>query len=242
MPNLQTRKSTTIAQSDNKARVTVTRDGPYMVTGSIKLSEQIIVTDSDGGSEDWKQIDDLPPAETKYALCRCGHSKKMPFCDGTHAKIGFDGTEVASRKPYLDQAEVFDGSSLQLLDVPSLCASVRFCDPHGQVWNLVSRTDDPSVRQMFIRQVQNCPAGRLVVWDKDAGTALEPELPLSIGLIEDPAEACSGPLWLRGGITVVSADGEEYERRNRITLCRCGESKNKPFCDGTHAAIKFHAK
>jgi hypothetical protein len=82
----------------------------------------------------------------------------------------------------------------------------------------------------------------LVAWDKSRGAAIEPELAPSIGLVEDPAEGCSGPLWLRGGIAVVSADGEEYEVRNRMTLCRCGGSRNKPFCDGTHAAIKFQAK
>jgi CDGSH-type Zn-finger protein len=38
---------------------------------------------------------------------------------------------------------------------------------------------------------------------------------------------------------VIAADGFRYEIRNRVTLCRCGASKNKPFCDGTHAAIKF---
>jgi CDGSH-type Zn-finger protein len=230
-----------LRKSDSKVLVTVTQDGPYMVTGGVKLSEQIIATGSDGSSEDW--IDkDLPPAGPKFALCRCGHSNKKPFCDGSHARIGFDGTEVADRAPYREQAQVFDGPSLALLDVESLCAFARFCDPNGQVWSQVARTADPEVRATFIRQVQNCPSGRLVVWDKDVGAALEPVLAPSIGLIEDPAEACSGPIWLRGGIALIAADGEEYEVRDRMTLCRCGESKNKPFCDGTHAAIKFRAK
>jgi hypothetical protein len=94
---------------------------------------------------------------------------------------------------------------------------------------------------MFLRQVNNCPAGRLVAWDKATGPTVETELPVSIGFIEDPAEACSGPIWLRGEITLVSADGFAYEVRNRMTLCRCGASKNKPFCDGSHAEIKFRA-
>ena len=38
---------------------------------------------------------------------------------------------------------------------------------------------------------------------------------------------------------VVAKDGHRYEVRNRVTLCRCGASKNKPFCDGSHAAIEF---
>ena len=61
----------------------------------------------------------------------------------------------------------------------------------------------------------------------------------SIGLVEDPSVGVSGPLWVRGGIPVVSSDGVQYEPRNRTTLCRCGASRNKPFCDGTHAAIGF---
>jgi hypothetical protein len=81
-----------------------------------------------------------------------------------------------------------------------------------------------------------------VAWDKNARKPIEPELPVSIGLIEDPAQECSGPIWLRGGVHLVSEDGFDYEVRNRMTLCRCGESRNKPFCDGTHASMKFKAK
>jgi CDGSH-type Zn-finger protein len=46
-------------------------------------------------------------------------------------------------------------------------------------------------------------------------------------------------LWVRGGIRVESEDGTPYERRNRMTLCRCGKSANMPFCNGSHASIKF---
>jgi CDGSH-type Zn-finger protein len=220
------------------ARVVVSKDGPYMVWGHVPLAKQTIVPDAEGGSEAWSESAAIktPP---KYALCRCGQSESKPFCDGSHAKADFDGTETASREPYLEQAKIFDGPTLNLTDAEQLCAFGRFCDPNGQVWNQVGRTDDPNVRSAFIRQVGHCPAGRLVAWDKATKTPLEPELPISIGLIEDPVEKCSGPLWLRGGVTVVSADGFEYERRNRVTLCRCGQSANKPLCDGTHARIKF---
>lgn len=230
-----------MTKSNGSARVTVTRNGPYLVAGHVPLSEQTIGTDAKGQSERWVEHA-LPTAGAKFALCRCGHSHRKPFCDGSHAKIGFDGTEVADRTPYLDRAKEFDGPALALLDVEKLCAFARFCDPNGQVWNEAAGTADPEVRKDFIRQVQNCPSGRLVVWDKESGAALEPQLLPSIGFIEDPAEGCSGPIWVRGGIAVVSADGEEYEPRNRVTLCRCGGSKNKPFCDGTHAAIQFRAK
>jgi CDGSH-type Zn-finger protein len=57
--------------------------------------------------------------------------------------------------------------------------------------------------------------------------------------MEDPVQGVAGPLCVRGGIPVVGADGEPYEVRNRVTLCRCGASRNKPFCDGSHAAVGF---
>jgi CDGSH-type Zn-finger protein len=219
------------------AHVVIMKDGPYVVTGNVSLTTQIIATDADGGSETWQEGETFSAPE-KYALCRCGQSKSRPFCDGTHAKIGFGGTETASRASYAEQANAFDGPELRLTDVGSLCAFGRFCDPHGKVWNQVARTADPEVRATFIQQVENCPAGRLVAWDKETGKPVERILPISIGLVEDPEEHCSGPVWLRGGIPVVSADGFEYEVRNRITLCRCGRSRNKPFCDGTHASVK----
>ncbi len=184
----------------------------------------------------------MPTAGEKFALCRCGHSNNKPFCDGTHKKIGFDGTETARRGNYLDEAEMFDGPELALLDAPELCAFARFCDPNGQVWNEVAQSGDLEVRANFVRQVHDCPSGRLVVWNKEKGEALEPDFEPSIGFIEDPAKGCSGPISLRGRIKLQSAGGRDYESRNRMTLCRCGASKNKPFCDGSHAAIGFRAK
>ena len=214
-------------------RVVVSLNGPDLVTGSVALATQSIGVDSDGGSEIWEMGESFPAAES-YALCRCGESSNKPFCDGTHLKIGFDGTETASRDPYSTQAKVFDGPTLSLLDSTSLCASARFCDPHGTVWTQVHHMDQPMVRATFIRQVANCPAGRLVARDNATGKAIEPALPLSIGLVEDPEKQCSGPLWLRGGIPIIAGDGFAYEVRNRVTLCRCGQSKNKPYCDGSH--------
>lgn len=220
------------------AKIEIAKDGPYLIIGKIPLANQTIVTDTNGGSQIWREGNAITENEN-YALCRCGQSKTKPFCDGTHAKVRFDGTETASRELYLKQARVFDGPAMMLRDAKQLCAFARFCDPNGQAWNQVARSDEPGVQAMFTRQVGNCPSGRLVAWDKATRTPVEPALRFSIGLIEDPAEQCSGPIWLRGGIPVVSADGFEYEVRNRVTLCRCGQSRNKPFCDGMHAQVKF---
>jgi CDGSH-type Zn-finger protein len=221
------------------AHVMVSEDGPYIVTGSVPLSKQIIGADKEGGSETWEQGKTYGLQET-YSLCRCGQSRTKPFCDGSHLRTHFDGTETASHEPYLKQAEGIDGPTVMLSDAQGLCAFARFCDTHGQIWNQVRHTADPNRREAFIHQAGQCPSGRLVVWDKKTGEALEPKLPVSIGLIEDPVQECSGPIWVRGGIQIESeADGFKYEVRNRVTLCRCGQSQNKPFCDGSHAAVKF---
>ena len=119
-------------KSKTEARVAISQGGPYTVTGNVPLAKQTIITDADGNSQTWEEGDNYPAKET-YWLCRCGHSNDKPFCDGTHVKIGFDGTETASRKPYLKEATIFDGSSLILTDAKSLCASGRFCDPNNKV-------------------------------------------------------------------------------------------------------------
>jgi CDGSH-type Zn-finger protein len=228
-----------MAKPTHHARVTISNNGPYLVSGAVPLALQTIAADVDGNSQGWREGRKVATQES-YALCRCGHSRKKPFCDGSHVKARFDGTETASREPFLKQAKFVEGPDLILADAESLCAYGRFCDPNGSVWSQATQTDDPEIRETFLRQVGNCPSGRLVAIDKKTGAAIEPELPVSIGLVEDPQEHCSGPLYLQGGIAVIAADGFAYEVRNRVTLCRCGHSDNKPFCNGAHASAKFH--
>jgi CDGSH-type Zn-finger protein len=230
-----------VTSASKRASVVISKDGPYIVSGDALLTEEIIGANTDGESVKWRR-GKAYDAPAKYALCRCGRSAKAPFCDGTHAKVGFDGTETAPRTSYASQARVFDGPGLSLLDARYLCADARFCDPNGKVWNQVARTDDPDIRAMFLSQVHNCPAGRLLAFDKRAGKTIERHSELAIGLIEDPVEDCSGPIWLRGGIMLTSSDGHQYELRNNTTVCRCGASKNKPFCDGSHVSLGFRAK
>ncbi len=219
----------------SSAKIQVTKDGPYLVTGGLPVSEQRIVTNAEGESLEYREGKKFP-AQAQYALCRCGQSANKPFCDGTHAKVHFDGTETASHEPYLKQAETIEGPAMLLTDQENLCAFARFCDPKGRIWNLVKQTDNPEVREIVKHEAAHCPAGRLVVWDRETGKPIEPKFEPSLGLIEDTAKEVGGPIWVRGGIPVVSADGETYEIRNRMTLCRCGRSDNKPFCNGAHAA------
>jgi len=224
--------------SDEKEyRIKITRNGPYIVTGGVPLSEQIICQDSEGHSHGWREgkVFDVP---NTYTLCRCGKSKNKPFCDGSHFRSDFDGTETANRATFSAQSVEVVGPGLTLSEVPVLCAEARFCQRAGDTWSLVKRSDDQECRRIAIEEAGECPSGRIVLKDKN-GNIIEPELPPSIGLVEDEPAGFSGPIWVRGGIPTESADGFEYEQRNRVTLCRCGHSKNKPFCDGSHLEIKF---
>ncbi len=221
-------------------RIRITRNGPYLVSGTVPLSEEIIVS-QDG---DYR----MQPGRVfritgSYALCRCGQSSQMPFCDGSHARFGFDGTETAARIPFRDCAGLMQGPGLTLADNEPLCALARFCHTHaGTVWELTEQSADPAARQLAIAAAAACPSGRLIALAAVTGAAVENDYEPSIVVIQDPEFGVSGPLWVRGGIPVVSADGETYEVRNRVTLCRCGQSRNKPFCDAGHVRSGFREK
>jgi CDGSH-type Zn-finger protein len=221
-----------------KQKVVVSKNGPYIVSGQVPIQIQSITPNKEGFSWDWTAGKSFK-TDDEVHLCRCGQSKDKPFCDGSHEKTTWDPKETASRGPYDAQAEKIEGPGLDLQDAEVLCAFARFCDPAGKIWGLMDQTDNPDARALAIREASHCPGGRLVVSDKKTGKKFEPELPPSIGIVEDPALKCSGPLWVRGGIPVESEDGKAYEVRNRVTLCRCGASDNKPFCNGAHANIKF---
>ena len=220
-------------------QVKVTLNGPYEVSGMVPVRMETIGTNLHNESVKWIPGKTFTPTEQPFYLCRCGHSHHKPFCDNTHLKIHFDGTETAGHTNYIDEAELLEGPTMLLTDVQKLCAFARFCDPNGQVWSMVDDTDAPRIREQFIKQVGECPSGRLVAWDRETKQPIEPLLSPEIGVVEDPSKGVSGPLWLQGGIEVIDANGQPYEVRNRVTLCRCGASSNKPFCDGTHVSNGF---
>lgn len=221
---------------DQKAgKIKIIKNGPYWVTGNVPLSEKIITPKGKG--YEFKEGRRFPPRE-EYYLCRCGKSKDAPFCDGSHARTNFVGTETASRAKYQDRAEVFTGPGLDLLD-DNRCAFGRFCHTEkGIVWELIENSDQDEYREMAIKSANECFAGRLTAVDK-TGKAIEPEYEPAIEVLQDPEKGVSGGLFVKGYIPLESADGEVYEVRNRVALCRCGRSGNKPFCDATHVSIGF---
>jgi len=218
-------------------RIRVTEDGPYVVTGGVPLVRAEIVTNEKGESVAWRETARVDAPE-RYRLCRCGHSEDKPFCDMTHAAEGFDGTETAGHESYAEQAVPIDGPGVRLHDARRLCAEARFCDRAGGLWNLIERCDDPEALALAKEEATLCPSGRYMLTAEETGLC-EPDLEPSIAIVDDPSLGVSGPLWVRGGIPIVDSDGEPYEVRNRVTLCRCGSSENKPFCDGSHIKAGF---
>jgi CDGSH-type Zn-finger protein len=214
-------------------KIMVMKDGPFLVTGGVPLKVMEIRKDREGYCRTWVETKQYPVQE-QYILCRCGRSKNKPFCDGSHATFDFDGTETAGTETYLRYPEIIRGQALDLDDYEPLCARARFCVRAGGIWKLTEQSDRPEARETAIEEAGNCPSGRLVVKDPDTGKPIEPELEKSIAVVEYPAGNEQGPLWVRGGIPVVSSEGKPYTVRNRVTLCRCGRSHNMPFCDGRH--------
>ena len=127
------------------------------------------------------------------------------------------------------------GPDLKLTDTPELCIGAAFCARGAGIRNLTVYSDRPGFKEMAIEEAANCPSGRLVIWDKQ-GNPIEPYYEPSI-VVTEHEDASPGPLWIRGQVEIVSMDGIIYEKRNRVTLCRCGKSLNKPLCDGSHFNI-----
>lgn len=224
--------------SEMKLRVKIVKNGPYLVFGSIPLTEKIIVPRGRGYI--WRAGRPLSQSE-RYALCRCGKTKHPPFCDGAHVGAGFNGEETASRLPYAERCGVLTGPSLDLLD-DNRCAFARFCHrDRGDAWSLALNSDDPSLRAEAIRAAGDCPAGRLTAREK-SGEIIEPVYEPAIEIIQDPERQVSGGILVKGKIPVESSNGQTYEPRSSVVLCRCGHSRNMPFCDASHVTTGFFVK
>ena len=168
------------------------------------------------------------------ALCRCGGSGNKPFCDGTHAKIGFSGDRLTDGS--LDRRDNYEGEGITIHDNRGICAHMGRCtDGLPSVFRLKTEPwIDPAgaPADEIAATARKCPSGALSH---------------SIGVVEhrdqdrDPAIMVSkdGPYWVSGRIELAADSRAEGASEEHYTLCRCGGSKNKPFCDGTHWYIKF---
>lgn len=227
--------STNDKDNKNKTKeshsIKVTVNGPYIVTGNTPLSKKIIQTDDQDFPLRWREVETYPPRKS-YVLCRCGKTKKQPYCDNNHKINGFNGTETAGYSKYHENIKTYDGPELKLTDNKPLCVGAGFCTRAGNIWNLTVNSDNPEYKEIAIQEAADCPSGRLVIWDKQ-GNPIEPIFTPNIVITEDENKI-PGPIWVQGEISIESSEGKIYEKRNRVTLCRCGKSKNKPLCDGAH--------
>ena len=210
------------------SKIKITKNGPYLISDSLPLTKDIVEYDEDGIPLKTTKIKTIP-TNPDYALCRCGHSKNKPFCDGSHKTNNFNGTEnPKAKQKFEDQADTLNGPDLTLKDAQNLCSGAGCCHRIGGVWDLTENSDNPESKKTAIEECHCCPSGRLVAVDKSTGEPIEPQLDPSIGV------SYNSPLCVKGGVAIESVDGSTYETRNRVTLCRCGKSQNKPFCDASH--------
>lgn len=169
------------------------------------------------------------------ALCRCGQSSNKPYCDGSHTRVGFDGTETAPTDAYDDRARSYPTPGVEVRDDRSICHHAGFCGNRDtNVWAMAKgdAIEDSTVRAQMLAMIEHCPSGALTARTDD-GLPIEPVLAPAIGVVDN------GPLAVTGGVPVQRADGQPFETRNRVTLCRCGQSSTKPLCDGCHADAGF---
>ena len=169
------------------------------------------------------------------ALCRCGGSNIKPYCDGTHARIGFKSAKSADRTP--DRLDRYDGNFITVLDNRGTCCHFGNCTDHlpqvfhasGEPFVTAGGADADSIEQI----VRQCPSGALG-FIRDGNTYE--------GEKRDPSiyVANNASYYVTGGIDLDGELMDEGANREHYALCRCGHSKNKPFCDGTHWWIKFN--
>ncbi len=238
MTKLKPAPSTSAIEVDT-IRIVVLEDGGYMLYGAPYISQQFILPDEMEESWVYREGEHYK-VDNPAALCRCGASHHKPYCDGTHSTIEWDNSLTAPMDRLLDGARYFEGEELLMSDNERYCCYARFCHPGGGAWHLTEESADPDARRLAIREASMCPSARLMAWGRGEDTPYEFDFEPSVAILEDPAAECSAGLWLRGGITVEKQSGERYEKRNRVVLCRCGASQNKPYCDGSHASIKWH--
>ncbi len=205
--------------SENKANITPSTNGPYIVKNIQKL---------------FNVKGPIEAGET-VALCRCGASNNKPFCDGSHQTIGFKSDKLDGR--LTDKQDVYKGATITINDNRSVCAHSGVCtDNLSAVFRLRQEPfvdPDGATTDEIIAIINKCPSGALSYAVK--GDNKHDENATTLAIMVAP----NGPYVVSGAINLLEAKQNEGASKNQMTLCRCGASKNKPFCDGSHWSINF---
>lgn len=182
------------------------------------------------------------------ALCRCGASKNKPFCDGTHNVIGFssanktlDEDDDMKKMVIKDKRRDYPGKEITVHDNRRICSHAAECVNNlSSVFKLGSKpwiNPDASKMNEIIDVVRKCPSGALS-YSIDGVEYRDPEEQ------RNPTVTVlkNGPYHITGGIELIGENIQfgEGASKEHYTLCRCGVSENKPFCDGSHKSSKFN--
>lgn len=171
------------------------------------------------------------------ALCRCGGSKDKPFCDGTHRSLGFS-SENKNPPQTVDRRKDYVGEGITVHDNRRICSHSAECLRNLEsVFRLGEKpwiNPDGASIESVIETVKKCPSGALSYSvDGIEHRDLEDRTPVVI-VTKD------GPYHIEGGIELLGVNNwAEGASKEHYTLCRCGASNNKPFCDGSHFQIRF---
>jgi CDGSH-type Zn-finger protein len=226
-----------VKNQQDAMRIVVTEDGPYVVHGHVPLVHKTQVVSEYGEPLTWKTGQPIETPET-YELCRCGRSSYKPLCDATHALTEFDGTEAADTRPTAGRQVVYEGGTgIVVRRDYALCMEAGFCGNRvTDVQKMVPHTADTQVRAQVMAMIERCPSGSYTYALAEGEEDVEPDLPQQIAVVTEITAGgpIAGPLWVTGRIPIERADDQPMETRNRVTLCRCGRSRIKPLCDGTH--------
>lgn len=174
------------------------------------------------------------PTKPVMALCRCGGSANKPFCDGTHQKNGFSGAKLADESANL--RDNYQGQKITIHDNRAICAHAAHCTAGlASVFKYGSEPwidPDGADVDAVIATIRRCPSGALS-YSLGGVEAQDPVREPAISVTKNGPYAIVGSVQLIGQAWGQGASTEHY------TLCRCGASKNKPFCDGAHSSIGF---
>ncbi|MEL7644697.1 MAG: CDGSH iron-sulfur domain-containing protein [Anaerolineaceae bacterium] len=218
--------------------ISIARNGPYIVEGPVPLVRKTQIVSEYGEPLSWQLLSRYEVSKERYRLCSCGNSKQMPFCDNTHLEKPFDGKETASTDGSTDDSIVLPGGKQIIVHLyPDLCMSSGFCNLRNTgIVRLTAESEDTLKRSLAMAMIERCPSGALTYQLDPDEPDVEPDLPQEIAeTFEITSQGpIRGPLWVTGYLRINRSDGVPFAARNRVTLCCCGNSHNKPLCDGTH--------
>ncbi|VAW51164.1 hypothetical protein MNBD_GAMMA05-1018 [hydrothermal vent metagenome] len=203
---------------NEKTTISPAPDGPLMVNELSNLSNQ----------------NGAVKTEETIALCRCGKSANKPFCDGAHVKVGF--VSENQEKGLSDQCDNYVGKNITIHDNRRLCAHAGVCTNNlAAVFRMKQEpwiNADAAETAEIIAVIQKCPSG-----------ALSFTVDAKKNVVEYSAAAIfiapNGPYVVKGCPELNSVSWGEGALQQQYALCRCGASKNKPFCDGSHWSVEF---